>query len=39
MRKEELNVAKPANVIEEAPNEDEIETPRVEVAAMKMDMP
>jgi hypothetical protein len=34
-----VDVQKPANVIEEAPNEDDIETPRVEVAAMKLDMP
>jgi hypothetical protein len=30
---------KPGNVIDEAPNEDEIETPRIEVAQMRLDMP
>jgi hypothetical protein len=41
MRREEaqFDVQKPVNVIEEAPNEDDIETPRVEVAALRLDMP
>jgi len=39
MRREEPNVVKPGNAIDEAPNEDEIETPRVEVAQLKLDIP
>jgi hypothetical protein len=42
MRREDQvapDIPKPRDVIEEAPNEDEIETPRVEVAAMKLEMP
>jgi len=34
-----VDVMKPGNIIDEAPNEDEIETPRVEVAQMKLDIP
>ena len=41
MRREEpqFDVQKPVNVIEEEPNEDDIETPRVDVAALRLDMP